>query len=127
MTIFTIIIHSITCLLLAVVILMQSGRGGGLTENFAGAGDMFGAQTNSLMIRLTTILAVVFLITSLSIAFLSADKEKSLMSQKVAVDPMNLPMDEMEKIEINIGGDDMGGEEAQDVKDMEATEDPEAK
>jgi len=107
MTTFVIIIHSIVCLLLVAVILMQSGRGGGLTENFSGAGDVFGAQTNSVMIRLTTILACVFLVTSLGLAFLSTNKDKSLMQQRVATDPTKLPMEEMEKIVIPIGGDDV--------------------
>lgn len=78
-------VHTVTCILLVVVILMQSGRGGGLTEGFAGAESMFGAKTNELMIKTTTILACVFLVTSLVLARLSADRNRSLMpSQPVA-------------------------------------------
>lgn len=84
MTGFIIFIHSIVCILLAVIILMQSGRGGGLTEGFAAAESMFGAQTNQFLIKSTTIISTVFLVTCLSLAFLSAKKDKSLMADKVA-------------------------------------------
>ena len=66
MTGFIIFIHTIICIFLVVIILMQSGRGGGLTENFAAAESMFGAKTNVFLIRGTTILASLFLVTCLS-------------------------------------------------------------
>lgn len=58
---------------------MQSGKGGGLTEGFASAENMLGAQTNTFMVNLTTGFAVVFVITSLTLAFLSSKKDRSLM------------------------------------------------
>lgn len=84
MTGIIIFFHIIISILLAVIILMQSGRGGGLTESFASAGDILGGQTNTLLSRGTTLLAAIFLITSLSLAFFSSQKEKSLMANKVA-------------------------------------------
>ncbi len=83
MTGFIIVIHTIICLLLITIILMQSGRGGGLTESFAAAESMFGAKTNIFLIRTTTVLATLFFITCLSLAFLSSRKDKSLMSRMV--------------------------------------------
>ena len=77
-------VHVIACVLIIAVILMQSGRGGGLTEGFASAESMFGAQTNEFMIKATTVLATVFLITSLTLAVVSAKKEVSVMSKRVA-------------------------------------------
>ena len=84
MTTFIIVIHTIICLLLITIILMQSGRGGGLTEGFAAAESMFGAKTNIFLIRTTTVLAALFLITCLSLAVLSSKKDKSLMSRMVS-------------------------------------------
>ena len=95
MTVVVIIIHTIIAILLGVVILMQSGRGGGLTEMAAGAESMFGAQTNAFMVRATTILSVIFLVTSLSLAIMSSKSGKSIMPQKVAA-PV-LPTDFMEE------------------------------
>lgn len=80
MTALAMVIHSIVSILLVVVILMQSGRGGGLTEGFASAESMLGAKTNSFMVKTTTVLCTLFLITCLTIAVLSAKKERSLMA-----------------------------------------------
>lgn len=77
---FLVIIHSIACLMLVGIILMQTGRAGGLTESFAAAESMFGAKTNVVLVKGTTIAAVVFLITCLSLAFLSSQQNKSLMA-----------------------------------------------
>jgi len=74
-----IFIHVVACVLLATIILMQSGRGGGLTEQFAQAGEVFGARTNEMLVKFTTILSVIFFVTCLSLAILSASRGKSLM------------------------------------------------
>ena len=85
MTTFIIVIHVIVCIFLAVIILMQSGRGGGLTEQFASAESVFGAKTNVVMVRITTVLASIFIVTSCTLALLSARREQSLMGQKGAI------------------------------------------
>jgi len=78
-------IHAITCVLIVTTILMQSGRGGGLTEAFSSAESMFGAKTNVFMVRITTTFTILFFITSLTLAFMSSKRERSLMAGKVAV------------------------------------------
>jgi len=80
MTAIFIFLHTVVCVALACIILMQSGRGGGLTESFAAAESMFGAQTSSFLIKATTILSSIFLITCLSLAAFSSRKNVSLMS-----------------------------------------------
>lgn len=87
MTAFFIAIHALCAIFLITVILMQSGRGGGLTEGFASAESLFGAKTNEVMIRATIILAGVFLVTSLSLAYLSAKKDVSLITDDLMEDP----------------------------------------
>jgi len=77
-------LHAVISILLLVIILMQSGRGGGLTEGFASAESMFGAQTNEFMIKATTVFATIFFVSCLGLAILSSQKGKSLMSSKVA-------------------------------------------
>lgn len=89
---FVIIIHVIICILLAIIILMQSGRGGGLTENFAAAESMFGAKTSSVLVRGTAILAGLFIVTCLSLAFLSTNRSKSLMPNQVAAPKAAMPL-----------------------------------
>ena len=79
--IFVVIIHCIICVLLLTVVLMQSGRGGGLTDTFAAAESMFGAKTNEFMVKTTSVLAAMFLMTSLGLAYFSARKDQSLMDR----------------------------------------------
>ena len=79
---FILVIHVIVCVLLVITILMQAGRGGGLTETFQSAESMFGTQTNQFMVRLTTILAAIFISTSLILAFKSSKADQSLMANK---------------------------------------------
>src|ERR1039457_3177048 len=80
--VFILVIHVIVCVLLVIAILMQAGRGGGLTETFQSGESMFGTQTNVFMLRLTTVLAVIFLSTSLILALKSSKVDQSLMANK---------------------------------------------
>lgn len=77
-----IFIHAVICIFLIIFILMQSGKGGGLTESFASAESIFGAKTNVFMIKTTTVLATGFLLTCLGLAILSSQKSRSLMSER---------------------------------------------
>jgi preprotein translocase subunit SecG len=70
-------IHVVASFLLIVVVLMQSSKGGGLSGAFGGGGGqaiMGGRETATFLSRFTTYLAVIFMVTSLSLAFLSAGK-----------------------------------------------------
>jgi preprotein translocase subunit SecG len=79
---FILVIHVIVCVLLVICVLMQAGRGGGLTETFQSAESMFGTQTNVFMVRTTTVLAVIFLSTALILAINSSKGDQSLMANK---------------------------------------------
>ena len=82
---FVMFLHLIVCILLIIVILMQAGRGGGLNESFVAAESMFGAKTNEFMVKATMVLGSLFIISCLGLAFLSMNKEQSLMSKKMSV------------------------------------------
>lgn len=73
------VIHVVICALLIVIILIQAGRGGGLVEGFSGVESMFGTKTNNFLTRTTTTLSILFFLTCLSLAFLSAKQSQSLM------------------------------------------------
>jgi len=102
MTGFFMFLHGFISILLIVVILMQSGRGGGLTEGFASAESMFGAKTNEFMIKTTTVVATLFFMTCLGLAIVSSQKGKSLMSGKVA---SGLPLVPIEQLADEVVGD----------------------
>ena len=76
---FLTVIHVITCVLLVAAILMQAGKGGGLAQGFDSAENLLGAQTNTFMVRVTTVLAVIALCTCLSLAILTSKKQRSLL------------------------------------------------
>ena len=86
MTGFIMFLHAFISILLIVVVLMQAGRGGGLTEGFASAESIFGARTNEFMIKTTTVMATVFFITCIGLAILSTQSGRSLMSTQVATE-----------------------------------------
>ena len=103
MTGFVMFLHGIVAIFLIVIILMQSGRGGGLTEGFASAESIFGAKTNEFMIKGTAIFATAFLITCLTLAGISSQRGKSLMSEQavpVAEVPIEKVLDQAAK-EVN--------------------------
>lgn len=77
-----IFIHVIVCIGLIGIVLIQAGRGGGLSESFSGAESIFGTKTNAFLTRATSIFAVIFFITCLSLAFLSKQRSKSLLEGK---------------------------------------------
>ena len=82
---FFIFIHIIVCVLLIIVVLIQAGRGGGLSESFSNAESIFGTKTNAFLVRATTVLAISFFISCLSLAFLSKQKTKSILKDAKTV------------------------------------------
>lgn len=81
MYIFLIVIHVISCIVLILVILLQSGRGGGLSETFGSSptSTIFGTSAATFLQRSTTACAIIFLMTSLTLAVLSSRRSRSLM------------------------------------------------
>ncbi|RLG29762.1 preprotein translocase subunit SecG [Methanosarcinales archaeon] len=74
-------IHIITAILLILTILVQQGRGGGLIESFGGAESIFGTKTSSFFVKLTSILAAIFFLTSFTLAYLSKRQTKSVVER----------------------------------------------
>lgn len=79
-----VVLHAAACLVLIAVILLQSGRGGGLSEMAGGMGNqqsqkLFGTQTNALLMKFTSYCAIAFLITSIALVLLTSRRSKSLM------------------------------------------------
>ncbi|MBI3615200.1 MAG: preprotein translocase subunit SecG [Candidatus Omnitrophica bacterium] len=74
-------VHLVACFVLILVILLQAGRGGGLSDSFGGgaAQSLFGTRGTVYLTRATTIFAATFMVTSLTLAILSVQKGRSLM------------------------------------------------
>jgi len=89
MYILLIILHIIVCLILISTILLQAGRGGGLTESFGGSETMqsvLGTQAPNLIKKVTEISAIGFLITSLILGMIATRKGRSLF-ETIGVSP----------------------------------------
>ncbi|MCM8819258.1 MAG: preprotein translocase subunit SecG [Candidatus Omnitrophica bacterium] len=74
-------LHILVVIFLLIVILIQRGRSGGLIEALGGVESIFGTKTSSFLVKLTVTLAILFFITTISLAYLSKEKGKSLMSK----------------------------------------------
>ena len=74
-------IHIIASVVLILVILLQAGRGGGLSETFgiSSTQTIFGQSAPKFLERATSICAIVFLLTSLTLAVFSVRRGRSLV------------------------------------------------
>ena len=74
-------IHVIVSIFLIAVILLQAGKGGGLSDVFGGGSSstIFGTKAGTFLTRATIAAAVIFIVTSLTLAVMSAHKSRSLM------------------------------------------------
>lgn len=80
MMVFLVILHVFVSLVLILVILLQAGKGGGLSESFGGASQqLFGTKSSTFLNRATAVCAILFLVTCLSLGVLSSHGRKSLM------------------------------------------------
>jgi preprotein translocase subunit SecG len=94
MTILIVSIHIIVCLGLILIVLLQSGKGASMGAAFGGSSQtIFGSSgATTFLGKLTTGVAVVFMITSLLLAFMTGPRQKSsVMSSTPAPAPVQAP------------------------------------
>jgi preprotein translocase subunit SecG len=77
------IIHVFVCVLLILVVLLQQGKGGGMGAAFGGAStQVFGGRgAGNILTRATAICAAIFMITSVSLAYLSSSGDRALRAK----------------------------------------------
>ncbi len=83
-------VHVVTCLVLILVILLQSGKGADMGAAFGGAGStVFGPSSGgNALTKITTGAAITFMCTSLALALLSA-RQTSIFDD--VADPLDAP------------------------------------
>ncbi len=90
---FVIAIHVIASLVLIMVILMQAGRGSGLSEMFGANSTqtIFGTSASNFLMKATAVCAVLFIFTCMTLAVLSSNRSRSLMKspRALSTEPVN--------------------------------------
>lgn len=87
-------LHVISCLVLIMVILLQAGKGGGISETFGGGGglqQMLGTKASSFLTKATAASAVLFLATSLTLAIMSTKRSGSIVEREVSKEEKAMP------------------------------------
>ena len=84
------IVHALTCVLIVVFILLQHPKGGGILGALgggAGGKALFSAGgASGFLVNVTKWLTVIFALTSLSLSYISARKDGSLMAEPAPVE-----------------------------------------
>ncbi len=80
------VVHVIVALFLIFIILIQSSKGEGISDVFGGGSSqttIFGSRTGTFLTRATTASAIIFMLTCLSLAFVSHGKSRSVMQEEL--------------------------------------------
>jgi preprotein translocase subunit SecG len=97
MYIFLVIVHIIVSIALIAIVLLQSGKGAEMGASFGASGSqsVFGAGGGStFMSKMTTGAAVIFMLTSLTLAYLSGHSGTSSIMSSSKVAPKALPQNQ---------------------------------
>lgn len=82
MTLFVTVLHVLVCFVLIIVVLLQRGKGAEVGAMFGGGGSntMFGARgAGNFLTRLTTGSAIIFMVTSLTLAYFAREDAGSAL------------------------------------------------
>lgn len=81
---FLLVVQAIVAALLVTVILMQRSEGGGLTSSGSPSGLMSARGASDFLTRSTAILATIFIVMSISLAFLAATRQSTTIDTSLA-------------------------------------------
>jgi preprotein translocase subunit SecG len=101
MTTILIVIHILVCLFLIGIVLLQHGKGADVGATFGGSSQsLFGTEGPvPLLNKVTTLAAIIFMATSISLAYISAHNSTGTVMENVQVTPLptlpplDLPVD----------------------------------
>ena len=83
-------IHILVCIFLILIVLLQTTKGAGLSGLFGGGGSeaIFGGTSGNIFLKkVTTVLAIIFMCTSLILTFISLQQPRRTVTEKIAVSP----------------------------------------
>lgn len=86
MTVLLVIIHVIVCVALIMIVLLQTGKGADIGAAFGGGASntLFGTTgASTFLSKATTVAAIVFMLTSLGLAYLASHRPSSSVVSEV--------------------------------------------
>lgn len=86
---FVVVLHVLVCLFLIFIILIQSSKGAEMGAAFGGSSQtLFGSRgAATVLSKVTTVAAILFMLTSLSLAIFSVRRESVMSSVPVKESP----------------------------------------
>ena len=87
MHIFISILHVIMCVVMILVVLLQAGKGAGMGSAFGGGSSqtVFGSGGPATFLgKATTAVAIIFMLTSLSLSYFTAHKQPASLMDRAA-------------------------------------------
>ena len=79
------IVHVLMCVILILVVLLQTGKGADMGAAFGGSSQtIFGSSgPGTFLSKMTTVIAIVFMLTSLWLAYFASHKGSSVVDEAV--------------------------------------------
>jgi len=87
MTTLIIVVHTIVCLFLICIVLLQHGKGADIGASFGGSSQsLFGTEGPvPLLNKITTLAAIIFMGTSITLAYMSTNKSTGSVMSDIKV------------------------------------------
>ena len=84
MIILVMVLHVIVCVFLILIVLVQGSKSEGLSGLFGGGSTtLFGTGTPTVLAKVTTVLGIVFMLTSISLTVFLSHRSPSVMEKSV--------------------------------------------
>ncbi len=88
-----IVVHIITCIFLILFVLLQAGKGAEVGATFGGISQtFFGSQGGNVLTKITTVLAFVFMFTSIGLTVIEHRTITKSVMQDAAVSTQTAPI-----------------------------------
>ena len=94
MYIFILIVHVIVCISLILIVLLQAGKGSGISGLFGGGGSdqLFSAPSGMAFVKkATVVMAVLFMLTSLSLTMMTSRMGVRSVTSQIPYIPVSPP------------------------------------